>query len=185
MYNYNIKKIALAVVIITIIIILFFNFAVFSPLKNELETSLENNFLNKVSIIEISIENRLARYIEGSKSLSSRTMIKNQLIKYDEGETTLENLKEYTQAKYIDGVKVLDNILGAIRITDSKLIAKYGEINFKKIISIYDNSSNKIIIKLIDNKNSILVNSPILNNRGHKIANVRTQVRQKRLYSRI
>lgn len=169
MYNYNKKNLIASIFITMIIIFLFSYFAVFYPLKNELENSLENNFLNKVSISEISIENRLERYKEGTKSISSRTMIKNKLNRYNNGEISLKELEEYTQSKYIDGVKALDNVLAAFRIADRKIIAKYGDIDFKNIASNYDNSSNKRVINLINKNSSALINYPILNDAGDEI----------------
>ncbi len=165
------KKIATITIGAVIITILFFYLGVFSPLKNESENSLEHNFLNKVSINEVSIENRFDRYKEGSKSLSSRTMIKNKLIEYNNQEISLAELKEYTQSKYVDGVKALDNIIAAYRITDNDIVADYGNLNLGEIQSNYSHSSDELEVILTNEKNSVIINSPIINDSGDKIGN--------------
>ncbi len=72
-YIFNKMKYLIALTII--VLILFFYFGVFSPLKSQLEESLNQNFNNSVSITEINVENKLNNYKEGEESLSSRTMI--------------------------------------------------------------------------------------------------------------
>jgi diguanylate cyclase (GGDEF)-like protein len=166
--NYNKKKLTAIIISAAIIAIVFFYLGVFSPLKNQLENSLKKNFLNQVSINELSIENRFDRYIEGSKSLSSRTMIKNKLIDYNNQKTSLEELRNYTQSKFVDGVKALDNILAAYRITDDKVVAQYGEIKLAKIQSDLT-KSNTLEFILTDNKESIIINSPIISAAGEKL----------------
>jgi len=165
------KKIAAITIGAIIITILFFYLGIFSPLKNELENSLEHNFLNKISINEVSIENRFDRYIEGSKSLSSRTMIKNKLIEYNNQETSLSELQEYTQPKYVDGVKALDNIIAAYRITDNDIVADYGDLNLEEIQSNYSHSPGELEVILTNEKNSVIINSPIINDSGDEIGN--------------
>jgi diguanylate cyclase (GGDEF)-like protein len=166
------KKIAVTTIVAVFIIIIFFYFGVFSPLKDELENSLQHNFLNKISINEVRIENRFDRYIEGTKSLSSRTMIKNKLNSYYNNQISFDELHNYTQSKYVDGVKALDNILAAYRITkDNKIVAQFGEFNLEKIKQSFDNSSSQLKINLIEDKSLVIINSPIINNNGENIGN--------------
>jgi len=167
--NYSIKKVGIITLITIIIVIMFFYLGVFSPLKNELENSLQGNFLNKVSINEVSIENRIERYLEGVKSLSSRTMIKNKLIDYNNQEINLQELKVYTQPKYVDGVGALENILAAYRITDNKIIAEYGNIPLDRIQDTYKNFSDEAEIIFNNDNKSVIINSPIINYNGLKI----------------
>jgi len=148
---------------------MFFYLGVFSPLKKELEDSLKENFLNEVSINEISIENRFERYIEGSKSLSSRTMIKNKLNDYNNQKISLAELRDYTQAKYVDGVKALDNILAAYRITNDKIVAQYKEFNFSKIESNFIKDTTSLEIFLTNENKDFIINSIILNAGGEKL----------------
>lgn len=118
----NIKKVS---GILLVLIIVFFYFGVFIPLKYQLEDSLENNFNQHVSITEINVENYLRRTIEGAKSLSSRTMINKKLEEYKTGQISFENLQEYTVPKYADGAEALQYILSAYRVTDGRVAAKW------------------------------------------------------------
>ncbi|WP_176760104.1 GGDEF domain-containing protein [Halanaerobium congolense] len=144
-----------------VVLIIFFYFGVFSPLKTELEESLNQNFKNFVSITEINVENKFSRYKEGAESLSSRTMIRNKLEEYNEKDISLQELKDYTQAKYSDGVKVLENIVSAFRITEGEVIANWGEKDFE-IFSSYINYDNQTTeIKILQDNYFIIINSMI------------------------
>jgi len=144
-----------------VVLIIFFYFGGFSPLKTELEESLNQNFKNSVSITEINVENKFSRYKEGAESLSSRTMIRNKLKEYNEKDISLQELKDYTQAKYSDGVKVLENIVSAFRITEGEVIANWGEKDFE-IFSSYINYDNQTTeIKILQDNYFIIINSMI------------------------
>ncbi len=171
MNNYNIKKITTIIIAAAVITIIFFYLGVFSPLKNELENSLQKNFINQVSINELSIENRFKRYIEGAKSLSSRTMIKNKLIEYNKQKITLEELRNYTQSKYIEGVKALDNVLGAYRISDDRIVADYGELDLNQILSNFNNNFKNRKIILTDQNKKVIINSPITDSDDGRLGN--------------
>lgn len=169
---YSFRKMTYLIVFTIIVLILFFYFGIFSPLKTELEGTLNQNFKSSVSIIEMNIENKLGRYKEGAESLSSRTMIRNKLSEYKKRSISLQELKVYTQDKYSDGAKVLENIVSAFRITEGKIIASWGEKEidiFKNYIS-YDNQTTKM--KLLKDNGLILINSAIKkdnNKLGHDI----------------
>ncbi|MDZ7672855.1 MAG: GGDEF domain-containing protein [Halanaerobiales bacterium] len=149
------------IILTIVVLIIFFFFGVFSPLKTQLEESLNQNFKNSVSITEINVENKLKRYKEGAESLSSRTMIKNKLAEYKEGELSLQELRDYTQDKYSDGAKVLENIVSAFRISEGKIIAEWGEKeldDFSKNIN-YDNQTTELM--LLKENSLIVINSLI------------------------
>ncbi|MGM0640924.1 MAG: GGDEF domain-containing protein [Thermotogota bacterium] len=130
-----------------IFLILFFYFGVFSPLKNELEDSLNQNFKNSVSITEMNVENKLKRYKEGAESLSSRTMIKNKLAEYKDGEISFQELRDYTKEKYIDGIKVLENVVAAFRISEGETIVSWEEKKVNTLINniTYNNQTTELI----------------------------------------
>jgi len=172
MDKYNINRIMKVTIISVIIIILFFYLGIFSPLKRRLEDSLENNFYKQVSIYEISIESQFSEYIEESKSLSSRTMIKNKLIEYDNQEITLDELKKYTKFKYLDGVQVSDDILAAYRVTKgNQIVVQYGNLDFDRIKSFYNHFSNQLNVGLIKKENLVIIDSPILAKNGKRVGN--------------
>ncbi|PTX14784.1 diguanylate cyclase (GGDEF) domain-containing protein [Halanaerobium congolense] len=159
--HYIFSKMKYLIITTVVVLIIFFYFGVFSPLKTELEESLNQNFKNFVSITEINVENKFSRYKEGAESLSSRTMIRNKLEEYNEKDISLQELKDYTQAKYSDGVKVLENIVSAFRITEGEVIANWGEKDFE-IFSSYINYDNQTTeIKILQDNYFIIINSMI------------------------
>lgn len=159
--HYIFSKMKYLIITTVVVLIIFFYFGVFSPLKTELEESLNQNFKNSVSITEINVENKFSRYKEGAESLSSRTMIRNKLEEYNEKDISLQELKDYTQAKYSDGVKVLENIVSAFRITEGEVIANWGEKDFE-IFSSYINYDNQTTeIKILQDNYFIIINSMI------------------------
>ena len=107
-----------------IVIVLVF-FLVFEPMQAELKKSLTENFAQISQTNCNVIENNIQRCIEGGKSLSSRTMIKNAIGEYNKGNMSLEELKTFTQEKYEDGAKAIDYIILAERFVDGNIIAMY------------------------------------------------------------
>ncbi len=100
-------------------------FLVFQPMKTALEKSLTDNFVQVSEVNYYSINNSIQRGIEGTKSISSRTMIRNAIDDYEKGKMSLEELKEYTQPKYEDGAKVIEHLVTAERYVDGIRIARY------------------------------------------------------------
>ncbi len=141
------------------------------PLENELESALNENFQNLVSISEISFENKLSRYIEGASSLSSRTMIKNKLADYVMGEVSIEELKRYTQQKYADGAKTLEHAGSAYRISRDKIIAHWGAENLELINRLNFAKNGNIDLKISSDDKYVIIKSKILNSDEVEIGN--------------
>lgn len=110
-----------SIFIVTVLVIFF----VYQPMQDELKKSLTENFIQISLTKYYALENNLERCVEGAKSLSSRTMIKNAIGEYKNGNMSLEELKTYTQTKYEDGAKAIDYIVLAERIVDNNIIAMY------------------------------------------------------------
>ena len=98
---------------------------VYVPLKEALETSLINNFSQISQVNYRSVQNNMQRSMEGARSLSSRTMIKNVIDEYHNKNLSLDELIAYTQPKYEDGAKALEYLLSAERFVDDTPIARY------------------------------------------------------------
>jgi len=156
------KKIKFLIFITIITLILFFYFWVFSPLKTELEITLNKNFESTVSITEMNVENKFSRFIEGAESLSSRSMIRNKIESYKLEEVSFLELQNYTADKYSDGVKVLDNIVAAFRVTDEQIIARWGNQELEDYKEYIDYNNQETGIKIIKSECLILINSLII-----------------------
>ena len=155
------SKMKYLIIATIIVLIVFFYFGVFAPLSTELEDSLNENFQNTVSILEINAENELKRYIEGAESLSSRTMIRNELSRYQGGEISFQELQDYTQDKYSDGAGVLENIVSAFRVTEDKVVASWGDEDISSYEEFMNFSIEDTEIKILENNNLALVNTTI------------------------
>ena len=164
------SKMKYLIIAIIIVLIIFFYFGVFAPLEAELEKNLNQNFQNTVSILEINVENELKRYKEGAESLSSRTMIKNELAGYRDGEVSFQELQDYTQAKYSDGARILENIIAAFRISEEKLIASWGEKEIDTYEDLINYNNTTTEIKVFKNDCLVLINSTI-NKDDRKLGN--------------
>jgi diguanylate cyclase (GGDEF)-like protein len=120
-----VKRVTITFVALLIFGSVAMRFFIYLPLNDALETSLVDNF-NQMSTLNYSaLQNSLNRGIEGSRSLTSRTMIKNAIEEYYNGQLDLEELKNYTQPKYYDGAKALQNIVLAQRYVDEKVVGEY------------------------------------------------------------
>ena len=104
---------------------------VYLPLKAELEKSLLDNFDRLAYISYTALEDSIDRGYEGARSLSSRTMIRNALLEYQEGDLSLQALKAYTQPRYEDGVRALEHLIRAERFAGDNLIAEYATENYR------------------------------------------------------
>ncbi|TYB30293.1 MAG: GGDEF domain-containing protein [Candidatus Mcinerneyibacterium aminivorans] len=145
-----------------ITVILMFFFFVYRPMRNELKESFKRDFIHIVSISEANLENYFKNQIEGTESLSSRTMIRKKFYDYMQNKIDLDTLKKYTQPKYVDGVNALKGIKGALRISiNNEVIALCGDVN-KKNIKKYSEFKNKTTaMNLFPSENILVVSSPV------------------------
>jgi diguanylate cyclase (GGDEF)-like protein len=134
----------------------------------ESKSALVDKFVETANLNYYMFKYSIERAEEGAKSLSSRTMIRKAIAEYLDGERSLEELKAYTEDKYIDGVESLDNITYAERIVGEESIAKYNKANLP--IPEYNlkqsSSDDSITIYLDETKSMVLIYSPIIDDRG-------------------
>lgn len=71
------------------------------------------------------LNNSIDQVLEGARSISSRTMIRKEIVKFYAGEVSFDEMKSYTQAKYIDGVKALDDCIYAARYVNNQLLVEF------------------------------------------------------------
>ena len=73
---------------------------IYLPLKDELEKSLIDNFSQLSLANYYSLQNSIHHRIERAESSSSRTMIRNAITMYNNGEMNIHELNLCTQTKY-------------------------------------------------------------------------------------
>lgn len=115
------------------IMILFSYIIIYQPLKNELERSIQQNFIYSSEAVGYTVQSFINDSMDDASSLSSRTMIKQEIVEYKKGNVSLEELREYTKTKYNDGYQVFRSIAGAFRIVDGKIIAQVGNVDLTKV----------------------------------------------------
>lgn len=138
-------------------------FGVYFPLKTELEKKTIENFYLVSEANENLVNQFITRCVEGAKSISSRTMIKKQIVLYQDERITFEELVSYTEPLYLEGIFALDNIKSAKRIVNRQEVVGYGD---KEKISLFEiREEDKVAFEIIQFKEDffIRVYSPILN----------------------
>ncbi len=160
------KNLKITITFLSIIFLIFFYFGVFNPLKNELEETLKTNFQDKVYSSELYFESCLNRFIDDSRVLSDRKMIKNKLEEYYFNNTTYQEIREYTQNKYSDASSSLKYLISSYRFTNNKLVAYWGIDTFDFINKLNFSQDKNIEYKILDkNGYKLIIKSPIINNK--------------------
>lgn len=161
-------RVKIVTIVLIIVVILFVYFFIYNVMIQESKNTLVEKFVEGGNLNRYMVEYSIDRAEEGAKSLSSRTMIREAITEYLDGEKSLEELKTYTQDKYIDGVKALDNIIYAERIVGQESIAQYNladfpipEYNLKE-----SSSKDSITIDINETKSMVSIYSPIIEDRG-------------------
>jgi len=155
------KTIIINVSIVAIIVLFYFYF-IFLPIKKEFVSKIESQFKSSIKIESISIDNAISRYLEGTRSISSRSVIRDKILEYKNSKITVEELSKFTYPKYLDGIKELDNCVNSVRYVDKMPIVSTGNTNNLEMDLV--DFSKKVVTKNIEIVNSVLkvvVISPI------------------------
>lgn len=127
-----IKRVIIILTVLVAISSVVVSFLVYLPLKVELEKSLMENF-NQLSFIRYnSLQTNMDRGLDGARSLSSRTMIRNAILEYKDGKIDMNELITYTQPKYKDGAMALEYLIKSERFVDDTIIAEYISADYKE-----------------------------------------------------
>lgn len=115
-----IPKISITVLVITILAMLPAYLGFYLPMRHQLEITTRENFLMANQLKETILNEYISRSVEGAISISSRTMIRRKLLDHLEGDISLQEIRDYTQPLYADGIGALEGILAAKRISNYK-----------------------------------------------------------------
>lgn len=160
------KNLKITIAFLSIIFLIFFYFGVFNPLKNELEKTLKTNFKDKVYSSELYFESCLNRFIDDSRVLSDRKMIKDKLEEYYFKNTNYQEIREYTQNKYSDASSSLKYLLSSYRFANNNLVAHWGIDNFDFINKVNFSQDKDIEYKILDkNGYKLILKSPIISDK--------------------
>ncbi len=89
------------------------------------------------------IEGAIQKVVEGAKSVSSRSVIRDKIVSYRQGETDFEELQRFTYPKYMEGIKALDSCVYAARYVSGKLLVEYKGADFKNPATPVDSGAVK------------------------------------------
>lgn len=140
---------------------------VYLPLQAELEKSLMDNFEQLSFIRYASLQNDMDRGLEGARSLSSRTVIRNAILEYRNDEMDIDELMAATQLRYEDGAKALEYLIRAERFVDGTIIASYISEEYKEHSCTTDdglvkNNEISTALCLVEDHSYFVVLSPLL-----------------------
>ena len=140
---------------------------VYLPLQAELEKSLMDNFEQLSFIRYASLQNDMDRGLEGARSLSSRTVIRNAILEYRNDEMDIDELMAATQLRYEDGAKALEYLIRTERFVDDTIIAGYTSEEYKEHSCTTDdrlikNNEISTALCLVEDHSYFVILSPLL-----------------------
>jgi diguanylate cyclase (GGDEF)-like protein len=142
-------------------------FILFLPITRQLDNALIEKWQLSAQAKSYSLQLVLQQSVEAGNSISSRSAIRDKLCDYKNGLTTWDELRDYTQQKYNDGVSILDNIVFAYRLIDQQLLVSYQTPGMESVFDEFHKHSlslNKNQILYLNEKVYFLVISEIAKN---------------------
>lgn len=121
MNNY-LKRTRVIFAILVLATLLLTIHGIFIPMEREIEMNLLNNFNLLSETKKNAFMSAIDRSIQGAKSLSSRTVIRNKIVEYLQGEVSFEELQKFTSDKYLDGVRAIDDVVYSVRVVENKVV---------------------------------------------------------------
>lgn len=125
-----VKRTKLIIVVLIVGWALFGYFAIYFPMKTELQHTLYQYYVEISKTKHAALATSIQKSEEGARSLSSRTMIRDMIVSYQNGTIDLNELQAFTQPKYLDGVKALDHVVRAVRYVNQNEIARFQNDSF-------------------------------------------------------
>ena len=143
------------IIIISLLGLIVFSYLfIYRPLNQSLNIKTLENYVLLSESKEATLEQFYLRCQEGVLSISSRSMIRNQIVEYLADQSSWEELVAYTEPLYFEGLmRALDNLVGALRVVSHQELVRYGKgIVFEKhhltneIITIYDEKERLLYV---------------------------------------
>lgn len=161
----RLRFLAISIIVTTLASLLYY-FFILTPSSRILKESLQEEYISKSELNFYIIENFVSRCMEGCKSISSRSMMKEKLFACQQNEISITELQDYTQTKFEDGVRALEYVYAGVRISRDTIVAHYGDtarLNLHEIRHKYlPTDSIKLNYLLKDSLHLIQVINPIV-----------------------
>jgi diguanylate cyclase (GGDEF)-like protein len=163
----NNAKIWLVLLIVGMLLVVYL--VVYLPMVNNLRSLTVENMHMAAHYKMTILQREINQSVVGSKGISTRSLLKESLYRYRNGELSLDELRTISQSRFTDGIDTLENLKSAFRVSNGKIIATY---NNPKPYDEEIPSGNEIIYSIDLQKDELRVISPILSNGqivGHDI----------------
>jgi len=150
------KRINIMTLVIFICIIVFVYMSLLSPIKKRQEEITVQNFELNVTNQHQVIDEFIAKMIGETKSLSSRSTIREALLQYKNQKINWNELYQVTYPRYQDGIHVLDHYIYVARWVDDQILVSFGdtheikttEIAYSEALTVhYDHDRQNLIIQ--------------------------------------
>lgn len=159
-------RVRLVLVFIVLLTLFVTYFAVYLPMAHE----IEKNAIEQFKIISESkvhtFNETINKNVQGAKSLSSRSAIRNKVDEYLEGHIDLETLQTFTRDKYLDGVSVIEDVIYAVRVGDGYEIVRWSEDDAKMPDRLFTGNHLSYAFRLEEDNVYLDVVSPIITHNG-------------------
>ncbi len=158
---------AIYLIIISFILLLYYNF-VFKRNQFIIKSQIERQYISDMKMKALLLDNEISKYIQGAKSISSRSSIRNKIIEFENNKISFDSLKSFSKTKYKDGIQAIENVNWARRYIHSIVLLEEGNCKYSNIDSLLTNSSENLTNTYLLKKDSTfytIVTSPIFNDK--------------------
>lgn len=122
-----------------IILVLVFLFSllltingIYRPLVKEIEKNSIEYFKLLAETRMDTFQENINKNIQATKALSSRSDIRDKAADYMDGRTSFDDLKSFTSGRYLDGIRVIEDVSYGIRLIEGRVISGvYNDLDLK------------------------------------------------------
>jgi len=136
------------------------------PMRIELEKETLNNFELEARLNMQILEQYIDLCVTETRSLSSRSESTHKIVEYTAGEISWEEMNEYLQPQFMEGLSSVRYLVGAERIIDGKEAVSYGSIDIAKSEYGMQLEAEKYVLILERQKMNLKVYVPIKDDTG-------------------
>lgn len=125
----KINRIFIIQIILFIVLILIVSFSsVFFISMRQINNKVISDFNHELELIANQFNFKVQIAEEQIKAMTSRSVIRKELYEYHLNNISFDEIRAFTQPKYVDGASVYENLLYALRTdVNNNIIASYGE----------------------------------------------------------
>ncbi len=151
---------ALSILLLGLMLII--SFTLFDHLKK----AESHNIAHIAEIRSIAVSEWCQRAKDVARQITSRTRIRQELEKYNDGEISLKQLREFVEPKLRDAMDLSNDVIGIIRLDkNNNIVARCGMNLSLADHEIVDYISDDVFISvplMVGDRQVVLVSTPIL-----------------------